>query len=200
MDVSSNGYLELCMGPMFSGKTTQLIQAYKQYTYIQKKICVINFHLDTRYHETMLSTHDKTMIPCIQASLLRDVMNEAKNADVILINEGQFFSDLFSVVIELVETYNKTVHIFALDGDFERKRFGAILDLIPYSDTVTKLNSLCAICKNGRKAMFSHRVSQESAQIVIGSDNYQPLCRTCYLHVSSNENSASVCMSNVASI
>ena len=197
MDDFLDGYLELCMGPMFSGKTTRLIQAYKQYAYIEKKICVVNFHLDTRYHETMLSTHDNTMIPCIQASLIEDVMLQARNSDVILINEGQFFTDLFTSVIELVEKHKKRVYIFALDGDFERKRFGSILDLIPYSDTVTKLKSLCARCKNGRNAMFSHRVSNESEQIVIGSNNYQPLCRSCYLNVSSVDNSETVGMSAI---
>jgi len=183
MDASMDGYLELCMGPMFSGKTTMLIQTYKQYTYIEKKVCVINYMLDTRYHETMLSTHDKTMIPCIQASRIEDVMAQATTSDVILINEGQFFPDLFQTVIELVDTHHKKVYVFALDGDFERKRFGSILDLVPYCDTATKLKSLCAQCKNGRKAIFSHRVSDESAQIVIGSDNYQPLCRSCYMQV-----------------
>ena len=105
----SNGYLEIWSGPMFSGKTTQLIQTYKQYDYIGKKICVVNYHLDTRYHETMLSTHDKLMIPCLQTSCIANVMDIARNCDVILINEGQFFPDLFACVIELVETYNKKV-------------------------------------------------------------------------------------------
>jgi len=181
MESSNDGYLEIWMGPMFSGKTTQLIQTYKQCAYIERNICVINYHLDIRYHDTMLSTHDKLMIPCMQTSLIKDVMDIAKQSDVILINEGQFFEDLFPCVIELVETHNKHVYISALDGDFKREKFGSILDLIPYSDKVTKLNSLCSQCKNGRKALFSHRVSEESKQIVIGSDNYIPLCRKCYI-------------------
>lgn len=182
MDMNcSNGYLEIWSGPMFSGKTTQLIQTYKQYDYIGKKICVVNYHLDTRYHETMLSTHDKLMIPCLQTSCIANVMDIARNCDVILINEGQFFPDLFACVIELVETYNKKVYISALDGDFKRQKFGAILELIPYCDQFTKLNSLCSQCKNGQKALFSHRVSHESEQIVIGSDNYIPLCRKCFI-------------------
>jgi thymidine kinase len=177
----TDGYLAIWTGPMFSGKTTQLIQIYKQYSYIGEDVCVVNYHLDTRYHDTMLSTHDQLMIPCLQTSHITNIMEQARKSDVILINEGQFFPDLFYCVIELVEKYNKKVYVSALDGDFKREKFGKILDLIPYCDQFTKLNSLCSQCKNGRKALFSHRVSDESAQIVIGSDNYIPLCRKCYI-------------------
>jgi len=175
-----NGYLELCIGPMFSGKTTHLIQCFKQFQYIGKKICVVNFDQDQRYHDTMLSTHDKNMIPCLQTSRLSLIRENGLQSDVILINEGQFFEDLFDFVMEFVEVHKKTVCIYALDGDFKRNKFGCVLDLIPYCDKVKKLTSLCSICKNGTKAIFSHRLSEEEQQVVIGSDNYIPLCRKCY--------------------
>lgn len=183
------GYLELFLGPMFSGKTTQLIQIYNTYTYIGKKVFTINFIADVRYHDQLLSSHDKIMIPCIFSQTISDIWRTQENphykdihdADVIMINEGQFFSDLFDTVLEMVEHENKKVYICGLDGDFKRAKFGQILDLIPYCDKVTKLQSLCSICKNGTKGIFSHRVSQEVSQVVIGSDNYKPLCRACYL-------------------
>lgn len=53
------GYLELILGPMFSGKTTRLIQDYKAYKFIEKRVVVINYSLDTRYSETSLSSHDR---------------------------------------------------------------------------------------------------------------------------------------------
>ena len=64
-DSRAEGYLEIILGPMFSGKTTQLVQMHKNYTYIGKNVTVINYVDDTRYHDAMLSTHDKLMIPCI---------------------------------------------------------------------------------------------------------------------------------------
>jgi len=178
--MEQTGSLDLWIGSMYSGKTTTLIQAYKKYIYIGKKVVVINYDQDKRYHETMLSTHDKVMIPCIQAHRLIHVINDLNKADVILINEGQFFEDLFEVVVELVDRKNKIVCISALDGDFKRKRFGRVLDLIPYCDNVTKLRALCFKCKNGTHAIFSHRVTSETSQVSIGSDNYIPLCRKCY--------------------
>lgn len=183
MESAKDGYLELALGPMFSGKTTYLVQTYKKYTYIDKKVAVINFADDTRYHETMLSTHDKVMIPCIQAKSLQTVHAEnaeVKAADVILINEGQFFDDLAEVVLKMVDGDKKTVYVFGLDGDFKREKFGQMLDLIPRCDRVEKLHALCSLCRNGKVALFSHRVSNEEGQVVIGSDNYVSLCRGCY--------------------
>jgi thymidine kinase len=176
----NEGYLELWLGPMFSGKTTHLIQAYKKYTYIGKHVAVVNYAADKRYHETMLSTHDKTMIPCIQTETLDEIFPELMAADVILINEGQFFKDLYDCVIQLINLHNKTVCISALDGDFKRERFGDVLHLIPQCDKVTKLHALCSSCKNGKPAIFSHRITCEEGQVVIGSDNYVPLCRSCF--------------------
>jgi len=178
------GYLELFLGPMYAGKTTKLLEIYKQCKFCNIPVCVINHSLDTRYHSSMLSTHDKTMIPCIQMSSLQPyfaasmVVHEA-SADVILINEGQFFPDLYECVVKLLEL-GKKVYVSGLDGDFERKRFGSILDLIPLCDKVEKLTSLCAICKDGTRAIFSLRTTQEKQQTLIGSDNYVPVCRKCY--------------------
>ena len=107
----SSGYLEIIMGPMFSGKTTKLIQVYKNYSYIGEKVAVINYSEDKRYTETMLSTHDRTMVPCIFVKQLSDVWSnvssehheELLHSNVVLINEAQFFPDLYDVVLELVE-------------------------------------------------------------------------------------------------
>lgn len=190
------GYLEIILGPMFSGKTTHTIQIYKQNIYIGKKVFVINYVDDTRYSETMLSSHDDIHIPCEFHSHLSPLLNsgntllctdmirqsnEMKQADVIIINEGQFFPDLFDVVLQLVEEWGKKVYVCGLDGDYQRRKFGNLLDLIPYSDKIVKLQSLCSQCRDGTSAIFTHRVSTESEQVVIGVDNYKPLCRDCYL-------------------
>jgi len=176
-----SGYLELWLGPMFSGKTTRIVQAYKKYTFIGKRVVVVNYIDDKRYHETMLSTHDCRMIPCIQVKHLSDIDAKVlQESDVILINEGQFFEDLYETVLPLVDDLGKTVYICALDGDFQRQKFGRVLDLVPHSDRVTKLRALCSKCRNGTEAIFSHRITTEAEQVVIGSDNYIPLCRGCY--------------------
>ena len=176
----SSGYLEIILGPMFSGKTTLLVQHYKKFSYIGRKVTVINYADDTRYHDSLLSTHDKIMIPCVFAKTLASVKEIVDAADVILINEGQFFVDIYEEVMKLVETRRKIVYECGLDGDFKRNKFGRLLDLVPYCDHILKLSSLCAYCKNGTHGIFSHRISSERSQVVIGVDNYVPLCRSCY--------------------
>jgi len=183
---NNSGYLEIIIGPMFSGKTSALLDVYKKCKFCNISVSIINHSLDKRYHETMLSSHDQIMAPCLQATELNELWltgdtetNVLRKSDVILINEGQFFSDLYEVVVDML-SHKKKVYISGLDGDFERKKFGAILDLIPLCDKVTKLTSLCSKCKNGTHGIFSMRLTTEKTQTVVGSENYIPVCRNCY--------------------
>lgn len=187
-----SGYLEIIAGPMYSGKTSKILDIYNQCKFCNIEVMVINHSLDVRYDNQMLSTHDKNMIPCYQLDklsilfkvpLLNDNYINARtayfNSKVILINEAQFFPDLEENV-KLMMKNKKQVYVAGLDGDFEQKKFGQILDLIPLCDKFTKFTSLCAICKNGTPAIFSKRLSKEKEQMVIGSNNYLPVCRSCY--------------------
>jgi len=186
-NMSKTGYLDLFIGSMFSGKTSKLIEIYKQCKFCNNEIIVINYAGDTRYSDTMLSTHDKTMIPCIKSTTIQEVLDKhpdsIKSCDVIIINEGQFFSDI-ELVRELVDKHNKRIYICGLDGDFERKPIGNLLNLIPYCDNVCKMHSLCSICKDGTAGIFTFRLSNETEQVVIGSDNYIPVCRNCFTNLS----------------
>lgn len=182
-----SGYLELIFGPMWSGKTSLILTYYRQFCYCKLKVCVINFKADDRYSETMLSTHDKQMIPCIMGYSMEEIMQSPENAekinecDVILINEGQFFSDIVDFTRRMVEVEHKKVYICGLDGDFRREKIGKLLDLVPISDKVTKLRALCGKCKDGTPAPFSFRNTRNTEQVVIGADDiYIPLCRMCY--------------------
>jgi len=195
---NSTGYLELILGPMFSGKTSRLVEIYNQCKFCNISVAVINHSIDNRYDEELLSTHDQIKIPCIKTEKLFDIWSHdislEENIDkiprindkfklarssVVLINEGQFFPDLFEFVNQLLKE-DKKVYVCGLDGDFERKKFGSILDLIPLCDQVRKLTSLCSICKNGTPGIFSMRLTNEKEQTIVGSDNYIPVCRKCY--------------------
>jgi thymidine kinase len=197
--LSGSSYLEIILGSMYSGKTSRLVEIYKQCKFCNIKVTVINHSIDNRYDNELMSTHDHIKIPCIKTEKLLDLWTEddidLKNnielvprikdklsvirSDVILINEGQFFEDLEEFVKKLLENHKK-IYVCGLDGDFERKKFGKILDLIPLCDKVTKLTSLCSLCKNGTPGIFSKRITCEKEQMIVGSDNYIPVCRNCY--------------------
>jgi thymidine kinase len=194
-----SGYLEIILGSMYSGKSTRLVEIYKQYKFCNISVIAINHIIDDRYDNDLLSTHDKVKIPCIKTEKLFDVLIDCidflgtdinkksqpqekfqlSTCDVILINEGQFFDDLYEFVLEMLKR-NKKVYVCGLDGDFERKKFGSILDLIPLCDKVYKLTSLCSLCRDGTPGIFSMRLTNQKQQTVVGSDNYIPVCRKCY--------------------
>ena len=178
------GTLTLVCGPMYAGKTTHLISTYNKH---KANAIVINFCDDNRYSKTLLSNHDKVMIPCIKVNKLTelDEMLEIvlfKDAiKTILIDEGQFYSDLVPQVLHFLETWKKVVFVYGLDSDFRRQKFGSILDLVPHADHIEKLRANCGKCKTKNTAMYSFRLSNENDVVVIGSSNYVPLCRNCYI-------------------
>lgn len=185
------GYLHITIGPMFAGKTKQLITKYYEVVN-DKNVVAINYHLDTRYGNDKICSHDLLEIPCIMVDNIMDIWFDSKhihfdtlnNADYVLINEGQFFKNLDVVVRSMVEN-GKKVFIYALDGDFRREKFGEVLDLIPFCDFVEKRTAFCENCYN--KAIFTNKnnISTNSEQVDIGVDNYKPLCRNCYDEVKS---------------
>jgi len=195
------GYLEIILGPMYASKTTRLVEIYNQCDFCKIPVVAINHSIDSRYdHNQTIVTHDQIKIPCIKTNTLKNIwcpniknlsdetitQNQCnqnffitKYSQVILINEGQFFEDLFEIVSDMVN-HGKQVYVCGLDGDFERKKFGQILDLIPLCDKVTKLTSLCSKCKNGTPGIFSMRLTNEKEQTIVGSNNYIPVCRNCF--------------------
>jgi len=178
-----NGSLHICIGPMYAGKTTKLIETYEDILADDKKTIVLTHSSEIRYSIEKLSTHDETHISCYKYNLLDTFIQEKKedliSTDAILIDEAQFFPDLFDKVLYMVNKMNKHVYVFGLDGDFQRNKFGQVLDLIPQCDTIEKLHSTCNICRE--PAIFSHRMLESDEQVLVGStDVYQPLCRKCY--------------------
>lgn len=173
------GTLEIIMGPMFSGKTELLIQKYNNIDTSVKTIAY-NYFKDTRYGDNKIVSHNGKSISSINIENLNKIFDDPDLSErsFIFINEAQFFPNLKFNVIKLVETFNKNVVLCGLDSDYKREKFGEICDLIPYADYIYKLNGQCHDCIN--KSLFTHRITDEKMQEVIGVDNYVPLCRKCY--------------------
>jgi thymidine kinase len=169
--------LELIIGPMFSGKSTELIRKIRLLQKIDKKVIVVKPIIDNRYIANKITTHNFDSVECMVLTKLSDIDN-INIYDTIVIDEGQFFTDLKETVITWLDKYNINIIVGGLDGDFQRNPIGQILDLIPHSDQCIKLTSLCNICKDGTIAPFSRRIVQSNNTILVGgSESYIPVCR-----------------------
>lgn len=151
--------LELILGPMYSGKTTTLL------TRKFGKTLLINHLLDTRC--AGVQTHDGLRVPAHKCQRIPRL----SGYDTYLIDEAQFFESL-----DGVETLAPNVVVAGLSGDYRRRPFGKILDLIPKADKVTFLTAKCAC---GADACFTKRVSTSKDLINVDA-HYIPVCGSCY--------------------
>lgn len=180
------GELQLIIGPMYAGKSTELIRIINRYKCLNKNIIVINHALNNRYGSIGLTTHNKEKIDkCIIIDKLGDLtlnhQNYFNDADVIIIEELQFFNDAFVCITDWCDNHNKTVIAAGLDGDFMRDPFGDVLRLIPHAEKITKLNALCKKCGDGTPAHFTMRTITKDSKIMVGSDElYEAVCRKHY--------------------
>ena len=177
--------LELIIGCMYSGKSSELIRRVKRLQTIEQSYLIYNSHFDQRYGSNGVYTHDKIHLQCqVSDNLVSQIPTEEfKLANTIFIEEAQFFVDLYDFVRIAVEEHNKHVIVIGLDGDSDRRNFGQIHKLIPLADDITKLKALCSICKNGTSGIFSKKIINSlNKQVDVGStDKYIAVCRICYL-------------------
>jgi len=179
--------IEIILGCMYSGKSTELLRRCNRYAAIGKSQLIINHTLDTRTTTNTVKTHDGVTHTAISLANLMTLVNDKSYRDILYgteiigIDEAQFFPDLIDFV-KYIETLHKTVIIAGLDGDFERKPFGQILHCIPLCDEVTKLTALDMISKDGSKGIFTKRISNKEETIAIGGkESYLAVSRQNYI-------------------
>jgi thymidine kinase len=180
---SGEGKIELILGPMFSGKSTRLIELMRKYVYKAKKTIMVKYYADQRYSEkSEVVTHDLIKYDSINCKLLRNSFDTLKQYDVIGIDEGQFFADLVEVCEELA-LMGKIVLIAALNGDFRMEPFPVIQRIISKSDKIKLLKAYCFNCH--KDAKFSLRIVQSNETVLIGAgEAYKPACRECHVFFS----------------
>lgn len=184
--------LEIIIGPMFASKSTELLRRLFTVAQIGKKALYINSSIDIRNSQDVFSTHNPQLkerlshlsVKMISVKSLDDVdINDMTIADIIGIDEAQFFSSLELVKV-MVDKYKKHVIVVGLDGDANRQLFGEIYKLLPYCDVITKLSAFCIQCgSNGKLTNAIHtKYLGVNTGVNVGShDKYQSVCRECYL-------------------
>ena len=179
--------LRLIIGPMFSGKTSELISHYNRLLTSNinpSEILVINHSFDTRYSSRFIATHNEiTDIECDMMSKIMPITKqtiEKNNYKAILINEGQFFDDLNYWIKYLIRSkVDIEIIVSGLDADFKQEPFGDFLNIIPYCYSVEKLTSICSKCFK-KKAEMTIRMSDNKEQVLIGNQTiYKPICSDC---------------------
>ena len=174
------GRLELIIGGMFSGKSSELIRRLKRYQAINAKVLVVNSAKDIRSNEEVLQTHDRVTFDCVKTDDLLPLVEDEnyKNAHIIGIDEAQFFPHLVSFV-KIALQDSKHIIVAGLDGDFKQQMFGDILHLIPLCDDVQKLTALCMECRDGTPGPFSKRILTDfdEQELVGAKDHYKAVCR-----------------------
>ncbi|KAL1320378.1 thymidine kinase a [Arachis ipaensis] len=181
-----SGEIHVIVGPMFAGKTTTLLRRIQSESANSKNVAIIKSSKDTRYGLDSIVTHDGAKLPCWALTNLSSFKQKFgieayEKLDVIGIDEAQFFEDLYDFCREAADHDGKTVIVAGLDGNYLRRSFGSVLDIIPLADTVTKLTALCEIC--GKRAFFTLRKTQEKqVELIGGGDVYMPVCRHHYVN------------------
>lgn len=181
-----SGYLEIILGPMFSGKTTKLMETYHLYnSRYGKKVIILGHNIDDRYDKYQITSHDRReLLDCYKCKTIDEFIEkhpqDIDKCDVLLIDECQFFSDIENVI--KIVNRGKQVFIFGLDGDANQKLFGNTYKLIPLCDKIIKLNGRCNDCgiENGSIISVCNKNFEQKGQIDVGGDDkYHSLCRKC---------------------
>lgn len=188
-------YLKIVIGPMFSSKSSFLVKEINRYRHITENIICIN-HLSDKKRTNIdaIRTHDHESNSSLMLSKLSELHENEEyiKADVVVIDEAQFFDDLYDFVERELKNFDgskgKVFIVAGLSGDFNLKPIGQIFQLIPLANDIEKLSALCLKCKNGNFAHFTKRTEHNKRNETLtnvcvgGKEIYEPVCRFHYFN------------------
>ena len=173
------GWIEVICGSMFSGKTEELIRRLKRVKIANLKVEIFKPAIDVRYDEIKIVSHDENEIVSTPVDNSQKILLLAQGADVIGIDEAQFFDNELPYVCDQLAYKGIRVIVAGLDMDYQGKPFGQMPFLLAKADYITKLHAICVQC--GNMASYSYRKIPNDDQVMLGEiDVYEPRCRHCY--------------------
>lgn len=185
------GRIEVICGSMFSGKTEELIRRMRRANFAKQRVEIFKPAIDTRYSEENVVSHDQHAILSTPVDSSSSILLLSSDADVVGIDEAQFFDDGLVKVCNELANKGVRVIIAGLDMDFQGRPFGPIPGLCAIADEVTKVHAICVKC--GALAYISHRLVQNDKRVLLGEKlTYEPLCRECYQKALLEEQSVSM--------
>jgi len=173
------GWIEVICGSMFSGKTEELIRRMRRAMIARQKIELFKPKIDVRYSEKEIVSHDMQKIPSHTISKPKRILDLSLEAQVVGIDEAQFFDNSLVKICQTLANMGKRVIIAGLDQDFKGKPFHPIPELLAIAEYITKTHAICVIC--GNPANHTQRKSGGTDKVVIGAgDIYDARCRNCF--------------------
>ena len=173
------GWIEVICGSMFSGKTEELIRRLRRALIAKQEVAIFKPRIDNRFATDHIVSHDAQRIPSIAVSCAQEILEKSADAQVIAIDEAQFFdNDLVHVCEELADQ-GKRVIVAGLDQDFRGQPFEPMPQLLAVAEYINKMLAICMKC--GNPANRTQRITESTERVVVGdTDVYEARCRKCY--------------------
>jgi thymidine kinase len=174
------GWVEVICGPMFSGKSEELIRRITRYQIARVPVQTFKPRLDVRYADDEVVSHSSLKVGAIPVGTADELLRRVEDGTkVIGIDEGQFFDEGLVDVVEHLAAAGKQVIVAGLDTDYLRRPFEPIPTLCDRAEYVTKMLAVCHRC--GGPGMYTQRIVQSEELVVLGAQGaYEARCRVCY--------------------
>lgn len=173
------GWIEVIAGCMFSGKTEELIRRLRRAQIAKQKVNVFKPKIDTRYSEGSIVSHSEQSLPSTIVEDVREIIHLAKDAQVVGIDEAQFFSNDLIHVCNSLASGGKRVIVAGLDQDYRGIPFEPMPQLLAIAEYITKALAICVNC--GNPADKTQRKIISAERVVVGAaDIYEARCRKCH--------------------
>jgi thymidine kinase len=179
------GWLEVVCGPMFSGKSEELIRRLRRAEIAGQRALVVKPRIDDRYDIGHVVSHAGAKMRAVAVGRPEDIPGLAEQYDVIGIDEVQFFPQDIVLVIDVLVERGKRVVASGLDQDFRGLPFGAMPELLCRAELVDKLQAVCHRCAGPatmtQRLVGGHPAAADGETIVVGAlDSYEARCRACH--------------------
>lgn len=176
----NTGWIEVVCGPMFSGKTEELIRRLVRAQIAKLKVEIFKPQIDLRYSKDEIVSHSRLTIPSKLVTSPWEIYELAQHADVIGIDEAQFLGhDLIEVVQKLADQ-GKRVICAGLDTDYRGVPFDPIPQLLAIAEYIDKTLAICVVC--GNPAKHTQRVVASNERVLVGAtEAYEARCRNCFV-------------------
>jgi thymidine kinase len=173
------GWIEVITGCMFSGKTEELIRRLRRAQIAKQKVKIFKPRIDARYSDNSIVSHNEQSLPSILIEDINEVLKYSDDAQVIGIDEAQFFSEEIVSICNSLASQGKRVIVSGLDQDYTGKPFEPVPQLLAVAEYITKQHAICVVC--GNPADKTQRKTTESERVIVGAaDIYEARCRKCH--------------------